>query len=83
MTVTRKVKADSKSIFIVFNAEAYSEAPIKNMMLDSLKNTNKEANFKTILKKQIRIFFLNLEMFKEVEEALDKVMKGRTSIMRI
>ena len=79
----KDVKMDGTSMFVNLNENVESEAVLKKTMFNSLKDHNGEATFKVMLKKQIGIYFQNLNVSKNAEEALMDILKNRARITRI
>ena len=72
----KNVKIDGTSFFVNLKEDTESEAALRKSMSDSLKDHGDRVTFKVMSKKQIGIYFQNLEETKNAEEALLEVLKG-------
>ena len=79
----KNVNIDGTSLFVNLNENAESEAALRKIMSDSLKDHGDGVAFKVMSKKQIGIYFRNLDETKKAEEALLEVLRNREKVTRI
>ena len=79
----KDLKIDGTSLFINLNEDAESEATLRRHMTDSLKEHSNKATFKVMSRKQIGIYFQDIEETKNAENALLGSLKGLAKVTRI
>ena len=76
-------KIDGKSLFINLNVDAESETILEKSMIAVLKDYGNKATYKVMSRKQIGIYFQELEETKNAETALLEELKDNAQVTRI